>query len=39
MISGETDYNLLQDKAQRLESVIQELDEKGMRWLELSEFD
>lgn len=39
MSSGETDYNLLQEKAQRLETVIQELDDKGMRWLELSEFD
>jgi ABC transport system ATP-binding/permease protein len=39
MSSGETDYNLLQEKAQRLETVIQELDDKGMRWLELSEYD
>lgn len=37
--SGETDYNLLQEKAERLEVVIQELDDKGMRWLELSEFE
>ena len=39
MSSGETDYNLLQEKAERLEVVIQELDDKGMRWLELSEFE
>jgi len=39
MNSGETDYNVLQAKAKRLETVIQELDDKGMRWLELSEFD
>lgn len=39
MSSGETDYNLLQEKAERLEIVIQEIDDKGMRWLELSEFE
>jgi ATP-binding cassette subfamily F protein uup len=39
MASGATDYELLQKKAARLENVIQILDDKGMRWLELSEFE
>ena len=38
MISGETDYQVLQDKAKRLEEVNELLDEKELRWLELSEF-
>ncbi len=38
MISGETDYQVLQDKAKRLEEVNELLGEKELRWLELSEF-
>ena len=38
MISGETDYQVLQDKAKRLEEVNELLDKKELRWLELSEF-
>jgi len=38
IISGETDYQVLQDKAKRLEEVNELLDEKELRWLELSEF-
>ncbi len=38
MASGETDYNKLQEKAQRLEIINELLDEKEMRWLELSEY-
>lgn len=39
MSGGNTDYEILQEKGQRLEAVIAELDEKSMRWLELSEYD
>lgn len=38
MTSGETDYNALQEKAVRLEEINNLLDEKEMRWLELSEY-
>ena len=38
IISGETDYQVLQDRAKRLEEVNELLDEKELRWLELSEF-
>ena len=38
MTSGETDYQVLQEKASRLEEINTALDEKEMRWLELSEF-
>jgi len=39
MISGTTDYEALQEKGQRLERVIEEIDVKSLRWLELSEYD
>lgn len=35
--SGTLSYELLQDTATRLERTIQQLDEKELRWLELSE--
>lgn len=38
MTSGEADYQVLQEKASRLEEINAVLDEKEMRWLELSEF-
>lgn len=37
--SGNTDYELLQEKSERIETVTRLLDEKSNRWLELSEYD
>jgi len=37
MNSGSMDYDALQKAAQRISSIVQLLDEKEMRWLELSE--
>lgn len=39
MNSGTTDYEELQKKAVRIEEVLQLLDQKSNRWLELSEYD
>ncbi|MBO6517296.1 MAG: ABC-F family ATP-binding cassette domain-containing protein [Bacteroidia bacterium] len=39
MASGNTDYEVLQEKSQRIEEVIRLLDEKSNRWLELSEYE
>ncbi|MBL7701525.1 MAG: ABC-F family ATP-binding cassette domain-containing protein [Ferruginibacter sp.] len=37
MNSGSMDYDALQKAAERISSIVQLLDEKEMRWLELSE--
>lgn len=37
MNNGQLDYEVLQDAAQRISAITTELDEKEMRWLELSE--
>lgn len=37
MNSGSMDYDELQKAAERISSIAQSIDEKEMRWLELSE--
>ncbi|NNC95282.1 MAG: ABC-F family ATP-binding cassette domain-containing protein [Chitinophagales bacterium] len=37
MNSGETDYSILQEKAERLGSVMKLIDDKMFRWMELDE--
>ncbi|MFN8166910.1 MAG: ABC-F family ATP-binding cassette domain-containing protein [Bacteroidia bacterium] len=38
MGSGETDHTKLRQWSERMQVVIREIDEKSLRWLELSEF-
>ena len=35
--SGESDHNQLREWSERMQTIIHEIDEKSMRWLELSE--
>ncbi|MFT4521524.1 MAG: ATP-binding cassette subfamily F protein uup, partial [Bacteroidia bacterium] len=37
--SGDSDYEKLRVTAERIETIISDLDEKELRWLELSEFE
>ena len=37
MADSSIDYNTLQTKAARIDQIMQLLEEKEMRWLELSE--
>jgi ATP-binding cassette subfamily F protein uup len=37
MKNGGMDYDALQKAAERISTIVQLLDEKEMRWLELSE--
>jgi ABC transport system ATP-binding/permease protein len=38
LASGSDDFEQLSEKSERIGFIIQELDEKELRWLELSEF-